>query len=270
MIRRRFISVCIALLIALPAVFTGNLASAANIGVAAAVQNEVQGSEGRALKPGSEVFQDETIRTGIKSMTQLIFLDETSLSVGPESEVTLDRFVYNPATGAGDVVLSTAKGAFRFITGSQDPSNYEIKTPFAAIGVRGTIVDCYTASAGTYCTTQEGKVVLTVNGVVYTLLPGQAIFIAAGGVVTGPFTPDGQFFQVTGLVPWPLYGAILPGDEPDTGAPGDVNQRLDELFDQRDICPPDDIYNYCTGIPFCEAFPDECSCEGESCWPNGY
>ena len=268
MIRRRFDCVSFLIAVALTVVLPGLPAFAANIGVAAAVKNVVTAGGGRSLAAGGEVFQDETITTGVNSMTQLIFLDETSLSVGPESEVTLDRFVYNPATGAGDVVLSTAKGAFRFITGSQDPSNYQLKTPFANIGVRGTIVDCYTAANGTYCTTQEGRVVLTVNGVTYTLLPGRAIFIGPGGAVTGPFAPDGQFFQVSGLVPWPLYGAVLPGDDPETGAPGDVNERIDDMFEQREVCGP---YEYeCDDIPYCDVFPENCTCEGYSCWPNGY
>ena len=84
-------------------------AFADKIGVAAAVTNDVQGIMGGAPKQlalGSEVFTNQRIRTGDASNAQLLFLDETSLSVGPKSEITLDRFVYNPNRGAGSVVLS--------------------------------------------------------------------------------------------------------------------------------------------------------------------
>ncbi len=208
---------------------------AAEIGVTAAAQNQVLGEQGgtsRALTAGSAVFQDEVIRTGQRSMAQILFLDETSLSIGPLSEVSLDRFVYDPASGVGSVVLNATKGAFRFITGSQNPANYELKTPFAGIGVRGTIVDCYTATAGVFCTAQEGTVILVVNGVEYTLLPGQALFVRPGGVVTGPFTPDGQFFAVIGIPPYPLFGAYLPGDVEHLDVTDGSTARLDELFEQ--------------------------------------
>src|SRR5690606_36057892 len=65
--------------------------SGQNIGVAAAVQNDVVGvvrGSSRALSSGQSVVRDQTIRTGDASMAQLLFLDETSLSVGPRSEVT--------------------------------------------------------------------------------------------------------------------------------------------------------------------------------------
>jgi ferric-dicitrate binding protein FerR (iron transport regulator) len=227
--------------------------AAESIGVAAAAQNEVTGIQGgatRTLAAGSQVFQEEMIRTGARSMAQLLFLDETSLSIGPLSEVTLDRFVFNPATGAGDVVLSTARGAFRFITGSQSPSNYQLRTPFASIGVRGTIVDCYATDAGIYCTAQEGTVVLVVNGVEYTLGPGEALYVSADGEITGPFTPDGEFFAVAGIAPWPLYGAFLPGEHEQFDVPDGSTVLLDELFEQT---PPDDCEGGC-----CYEYEYEC------------
>jgi hypothetical protein len=53
-------------------------AAAAKIGVAAAVQNDVQGIVGGNATPlaaGAHVFQDETVKTGAKSMAQLLFID---------------------------------------------------------------------------------------------------------------------------------------------------------------------------------------------------
>jgi hypothetical protein len=229
------------LLAALVSLQPGAGEAAERIGVAAAAQNDVSGIQGgtsRALAAGSQVFQEEIIRTGTQSMAQLLFLDETSLSIGPLSEVTLDRFVFNPATGVGDVVLSTARGALRFITGSQSPSNYRLRTPFASIGVRGTIVDVYTTDAGVYVTAQEGGVTITVNGVDYFLGPGEALFIATDGTVTGPFTPDGEFFAVAGIAPWPLYGAFLPGVHEQFEVPDGATVLSDELFEQE--TPPDD------------------------------
>jgi len=110
------------------------------IGNATATKNKVEGIiDGRnhPISKGTEVFTNETVRTGDASVADLVFIDNTSLSVGPISEVKLDKFVYDPTGSSGAVVIQATKGAFRFVTGSQDQRVYEIKTPFGTLGVRG-------------------------------------------------------------------------------------------------------------------------------------
>ena len=233
-------------------------AEAAKIGVTAAVQNQVmglQGSSSESLAAGSQVFQDEVIKTGTKSMAQLLFLDQTSLSVGPQSQVTLDKFVYNPSTNAGSVVLSTTAGAFRFITGTQPSVNYKINAALATIGVRGTIVDFYRSAAGLYVVAQQGNaagaVTVTVGGKTYVLLPGQALFVAPDKTVTGPMTPDDQFIKIAGVVPFPLYGSTLPGEYDQIDVPDGQDVRADDLFEHT---PPDTGDDECTRCPWlCES-----------------
>lgn len=110
------------------------------IGSATATKNKVEGvvnGKNQPLSKGSEVYTNETVRTGDASVADLVFLDNTNLSVGPTSEVKLDKFVYDPTGSSGAVVINVTKGAFRFVTGSQDKRVYEIKTPFGTLGVRG-------------------------------------------------------------------------------------------------------------------------------------
>jgi hypothetical protein len=115
-----------------------------NIGNATSVKNRVDGVIGgqtRSLSAGSAVHANELIRSGEDSVGNLQFLDQTKLSVGPKSEVRLTRFVYDPSKRAGSVVIQAGKGAYRFATGAQDSKNYEIKTPYATLGVRGTVLE---------------------------------------------------------------------------------------------------------------------------------
>jgi hypothetical protein len=110
-------------LLALPAA-----AQAPDIGVAASVTNKVDGSLGsqnRQVATGDKVFENEVIRTGANSKGELLFRDETSLSLGPDSEVKLDKFVYNASGNA--ISLNATKGVFRFISGSMPKQAYEIK-----------------------------------------------------------------------------------------------------------------------------------------------
>ncbi len=157
----------------------------AEIGVAATVVNRVEGTVGpqtSAKKTGDRVFQDELIRTGSASKGQLLFRDETSLTIGPESEVKLDRFVYNPQ-GGSSVTLNATKGVFRFISGSLPSQAYEIKTPAATIGVRGTIINIVLLADGT-AVFQNGEgsfVAATLFGNFTIDRPGQVLVIRPGG-----------------------------------------------------------------------------------------
>jgi hypothetical protein len=114
------------------------------IGSATAVKNQVEGvisGQTQTLSSGSAIYTDELVRTGQDGVAELALLDSTKLSVGPTSEIRLDKFVYNPNKGAGSVVLQATRGSYRFVTGVQDHQSYQIKTPYATLGVRGTVVE---------------------------------------------------------------------------------------------------------------------------------
>jgi hypothetical protein len=112
-----------------------------DIGMTSATKNEVivvSGADRRGLKIGDRVFQEQQIRTGADSAAQLLFLDETALTVGPNSALVLDKAVFDPDKKTGELSVRAVSGAFRFISGSSPSANYTIKTPAGTIGVRGT------------------------------------------------------------------------------------------------------------------------------------
>jgi hypothetical protein len=84
------------------------------------------------------VYQDDLIRTGAAGAAEFGFLDQTKLSVGASAQVKLDRFVYDVSGGARTVVLTAAKGVARFVSGSGPSSAYQVRTPHATLGLRGT------------------------------------------------------------------------------------------------------------------------------------
>jgi hypothetical protein len=107
------------------------------IGTANTVRPEASGSVAGTLSAGSGVHSNETVRTGSAGQAGMRFLDESNLHVGPSSSVRLDKFVYDPNKGAGSVVIDSARGAFRFSTGSQNKGDVKIKTPSGTLGIRG-------------------------------------------------------------------------------------------------------------------------------------
>src|SRR6516225_3260439 len=115
------------------------------IGVAASITPSAERGVGtvfQTLAPGSELHASETVRTGDAGKADLVFIDRTNLTVGPTSEVVLDKFVYDPVGNKGKVVLQASRGAFRFVTGTQDHSVYQLNTPYGSLGVRGTAFTC--------------------------------------------------------------------------------------------------------------------------------
>ena len=110
------------------------------IGAATATKNKVEGTIGSTtqnISKGTNVFSNEVVRTGDASVADLQFIDETTMSIGPISEIRLDKFVYDPNGTSGAVVIEATKGAFRFATGKQDQKVYQIKTPYGTLGIRG-------------------------------------------------------------------------------------------------------------------------------------
>ena len=117
----------------------------AAIGVAASITPSAESGVGtvfQTLAPGSELHASDTIRTGDAGKADLVFVDRTNLTVGPTSEVVLDQFVYDPVGNNGKVVVQATRGAFRFVTGTQDHSAYQLNTPYGSLGVRGTEFTC--------------------------------------------------------------------------------------------------------------------------------
>lgn len=214
-------------------------AAAEGIGVASAVVNQVTGSYGgrsQALAVGNAVFPNERIRTSDASSAQLLLLDKTSLSIGPHAELALDRFVYNPNRGNGRVVVNATKGAFRFITGSQNPADYTIKTPVASLGIRGTILDLLISGDPvlgytlTVVLVEGGGIITLPSGLQLNLTkPGTAYVLTSAGGIQGPIQWDGTIVSAAGGVSFPLYGWYFQGEQLPNGLPANQIGDIDQL-----------------------------------------
>jgi hypothetical protein len=131
------------------------------VGGAKDIQNDVRGQTGRKtarIALGDQVFQNELVRTGADSLARIVFLDDTTLSVGPTSQVKLDKFVFDRDGMGKAVVFNAAKGAFRFFSGSSGHRAYRVDTPQASIGVRGTVYDVRVEPGRTLVVLVEGAV----------------------------------------------------------------------------------------------------------------
>ena len=119
--------------------------AAEHVGVAAAVKpdatSQPPGGDAATLRIGKSVVYDERINTSGSGVVQVLLLDGSTFTVGPGSSLVIDKFVYNPSTGRGELVASFSKGALRFVGGklSKNEPGVKVKTPAGALTVRGGI-----------------------------------------------------------------------------------------------------------------------------------
>jgi len=90
---------------------------------------------------GQLVFEGDVFRTAADGHVGVTLNDDTRVSVGPGSEIRLDRFLYSPAEGRLGFVLKIARGIVVYVSGriaKLSPDSIRLETPSAIVGVRGT------------------------------------------------------------------------------------------------------------------------------------
>jgi hypothetical protein len=118
----------------------GTAAHAQQVGTASAV-NPAATVNMRTITIGSSISHMERIRTTESGSVQVLFVDKTSMTVGPNSDLTIDEYVFDPKSGEGKLAATLGKGALRFVGGLiSHAGNAEIKTSAATIGIRGGVV----------------------------------------------------------------------------------------------------------------------------------
>lgn len=90
---------------------------------------------------GSPVYINSTLKTSTKSSMGVTFKDETVMSFGPNTELTVNEYLYAPSQGKLKLGSNLAKGTMNYVSGviaKLQPDAVSVKTPTGVIGVRGT------------------------------------------------------------------------------------------------------------------------------------
>ena len=118
-------------------------ARADKVGVAAAVQpdafSSLSGTPNQQLNIGKSIFYNERINTTTSGLVQVLLIDGSTFTVGPNSNLVIDKFVYDPNKKTGQLVATFTKGTMRFIGGklSKNDGGVTVKTPAGALAIRG-------------------------------------------------------------------------------------------------------------------------------------
>jgi hypothetical protein len=125
--------------------------AAAKVGVTSATDGDPLGKPPqeaeRVLRIGVDVQASELITTSANDRAHLLFLDGSSLTVGPNAQLTIDKFVFDPSTKTGELAINASKGVLRLVGGKISKNGpIVITTPASTVGIRGgiTILDVKT------------------------------------------------------------------------------------------------------------------------------
>jgi hypothetical protein len=226
---RKSIAVLLAavVLIAMPVISREALAQ--EVGTATAVNPVSHGAKPGAdlvaLSVGARIVHKERIETTPSGTVQLLFLDKSTLSIGPNTNLLIDEFVYNPSAGTGHMVTSLAKGAFRYVGGMvSHQGDTTFKTTAAVIGIRGATVTVIHGPNGTRVINHYG--VITIHngcGTVVIRRSGFAVTVLDWNTCPG----EPQRVTAAEIAQYLTMLTSRPGQ--DGGVPGFNNALLDRF-----------------------------------------
>lgn len=197
-----------------------------SIGVVALVNPDAtlaRAEEERLPVAGEDVFLDDRMLTSSQGQVHLMLVDKSSFTVGPNSDITIDRFVYDPETRVGDMALSAARGVMRFVGGDLSKNNpVEIQTSIGTLGIRGGIMLLEVSEGGGLTAVFSFGTSLSFTGpsgesVAPVVRPGFMIQVSPTGNVSPPIPapPDVVEGILEGLeAPSPTTPASAPDGGP--------------------------------------------------------
>ena len=94
-----------------------------------------------AAKPGVQLHTGDRVVTGNDGYVGVTMRDDTLLTLGPGSSMSLDGYAFDPKTHDGSFLASLSKGMLSVVTGliaRRQPEAFAVKTRVSTMGVRGT------------------------------------------------------------------------------------------------------------------------------------
>lgn len=187
----------------------------------------VTDSGDRLLQNGDPIYEGESVVTGKNANMEIQFIDGTLLGQGGEARVDLDEYIFDGDSGGLDFQMVT--GVMRMVSGKiaeTNPEAFNIATPLATIGIRGTeiiakidvngqIVGVTDMSPGHYV------IVATADGEVRINAPGLFSGVDENGFIIQTQELSQEFIDaVQAAVPLTSLGdAPRDPDDPDPDVP---------------------------------------------------
>ncbi len=197
----------------------------------------------RSLRVSSEIYKGDTIQTGKKGRLQILFPDNTIVSLGRDTTFVINDYLWQPDKQDGEFRSEVKEGIFRVMGGKLTktvPKNFTTKTPAATIGIRGSIYAGVVTDDLLSIVFLGGRGIFVRNefGSVEIPKPGYGTIVRAGAP-----PPPPTIFSGDDLAPF-TSGLTGPGDDegvtiPPPGSPGeDLGEGSPQLPSPNEYDPP--------------------------------
>jgi hypothetical protein len=119
-------------------------AQAADIGQIKVAKGQVtieRGGQSLPATTGARLQSGDVLKTGADGSVGLTMSDNSLLSAGPNSILSLDRYDFDSTTSQGQFDATLQKGSLAVISGriaKQSPESMKVRTPTSILGIRGT------------------------------------------------------------------------------------------------------------------------------------
>lgn len=90
---------------------------------------------------GVKIHAKDILQTGPGGSMGVIFRDDSTLSMGPDTRIFIDDFLFSPGEGKLSFVSKISKGTAAYLSGKigkLSPGATRVETPLAVLGIRGT------------------------------------------------------------------------------------------------------------------------------------
>ena len=132
---------CLAVFLVAPAYAQGGVSPVGSVKIARGEAVVVRNGTVQPLRTGALIFEGDALRTAADGSIGVILRDDTRLSLGPETEIRIDHFLFAPGEGKLSLVLRMLKGVAAYVSGKigkLSPGSVHFETPVATVGIRGT------------------------------------------------------------------------------------------------------------------------------------
>jgi FecR protein len=169
-------------------------ASAQQVGTATAVNPTTEstkpGSTTVSLTVGANIVHKERIHTTASGSVQLLFVDKSTLSIAPNTNLLIDEYIYDPKSNTGHMLANLAAGALRFVGGAlSHQGEASVTTQDAAIGIRGGTATVIRGRNGTKVIDHFGVITIT-NGAGNVTISRPDFFVTILNWNTPPSEPQ--------------------------------------------------------------------------------
>ena len=160
----------------------------ANIGTVSLVEGKatiLRNGQTLGANMGDKIENKDVISTQVNSKIKITFIDNTIVTIGKESSLNIEEYIFNTSTKEAKTELNVLKGAFHTITGEigkVNPDKFKLKTKSASIGIRGT--EFYGDENRIVCT--QGRIIVLSNNISVDVPSGNYINVFANQRPSAP------------------------------------------------------------------------------------